>query len=132
MWPDHKLHLSPFVECAKTSWRLGYRDVSSGMIVASVELPVELIERTTLSNISIEVNLSGTGEISSAASGVTSNLCSANRTISLDELVDRLLDRKNIHMEETTQSELKILLEKLQKSIQAVQRAIAGMNSVST
>lgn len=100
--------------------------------MTSVELPVELIERTVLANVSIEISLSGTGEISSAASGVASNLCSANRTIWLDELVDVLLDRTNIHMEETTESELKILLERLQKSIRAVQRAIAIMTPVSS
>ncbi|WP_143109008.1 hypothetical protein [Bradyrhizobium sp. Rc3b] len=100
--------------------------------MTSIEFPAELIERTVLANLSIEVSLSGAGEITSTASGVASNLCSANRTISLDELVDMLLDRKNIYMEETTESDLKILLERLQKSIRSVQHAIAMMNPVSS
>ena len=95
--------------------------------MASIELPAELIERTVIANVSIEISLSGAGEITSAASGMASDFCSTNRTISLDELVDMLLERNNLHMEGTTESELRMLLGRLQKSVCAVQRAIAIM-----
>ncbi|OKO87640.1 hypothetical protein AC629_13325 [Bradyrhizobium sp. NAS80.1] len=102
------------------------------MVVASVDLPAELIERTVIDNVSIEISLSAAGEITSTASGMASNFCSTNRTISLDHLVDMLLERDNLHMEETTEIELGILLERLQKSISAVQRAIAIINPATS
>lgn len=132
MWPDHKMGLSPFAECGKTTSTVGYRDVSNGTVVASIELPAELIERTVIANVSIEISLSGAGEITSAASGTASDFCSMKRTISLDELVYMLLERPNLHMEETTESELRMLLRKLQKSISAVQRAIAIMKPATS
>lgn len=132
MWPDHRLHLSPFAECGTTTSTVGYRDVASGMVLASLELPAELIERTVIANVSIEISLSVHGEITSAASGIASNFCSANRTISLDGLVDMLLEHSNLHMEEVTEIELGILLERLQKSIHAVKRAIAIMKPATS
>lgn len=132
MWPDQTLALSPFAKVGKSTSTVGYRDVSSGMVVVSVELPVELIERTIMESISVEINLSSTGEISSTASGMTCNCSSSISTISLDELVDALLQRNNLHMEEAKEGELRLLLERLQKSVRAVERAIATIEPAAT
>jgi hypothetical protein len=129
---DDKLRLTPFAKCGETTSIVGYRDDSSGIVVASVELPTELIERSILANVSIEITLSGSGEVTSAASNTASGSSSSIKTISLDDLVDMLLDCENIHMEETTENELRILLETLQKSVRAVQRAIATLNPAAS
>ena len=131
MWPDPELRFSPFAECGKTTWTVGYIDVSNGEVVASVVLPAELIDRSIIKNISVEISLSGAGEITCAASGVASDVCSTKKTISLDELVDILLERRNLRMEETKESELKTLLERLRKSARAVRRAIAVVKSAA-
>ena len=128
MSPADKLRLSPFANCGETTSIFGYRDDSSGTVVASVELPTELIERSIFANISIGITLSGSGEVTSAASNIVSGSCSYTKTISLSDLVDMLLDRENIRLEETTESELRILLERLQQSIRAVQRVIGKLN----
>jgi hypothetical protein len=126
---DDKLRLSPFAKCGETTSILGYRDDSSGKVMASVELPTDTIERSILAKISIEITLSGSGEVTSAASNVASGSSSSIKTISLSDLVDMLLDRENIHREEITESELRILLETLQKSIGAVQRVIGTLTA---
>lgn len=110
---------------------VGYRDDSSGMVVASVELPTELIERSILANVSTKITLSGSGDVTSATSNLASGSFSIE-TISLNQLIHVLLDRENIHMEETTESELGILLETLQESICAVQRAIATLSRAAS
>jgi hypothetical protein len=132
MSPADKLRLSPFANCGETTSIFGYRDDFSGTVVASVELPTELIERSIFANISIGITLSGSGEVTSAASNIVSGSCSYTKTISLSDLVDMLLDRENIRLEETTESELKILLERLQQSIRAVQRVIGKPNSTAS
>lgn len=132
MWPDQTLALSPFAEVRKSTLTVGYRDVSTGIVVVSVELPVELIERTIMETVSVEISLSSAGEISSTASGISSDCSSPNGTISLDQLVHALLRRNNLHMEEAKESELRLLLERLQKSVRAVERAIATIEPAAT
>ena len=102
------------------------------MVVVSVEPPVELIERTIMESVSIEISLSSAGEISSTATGTTFNYGSSNSPIPLDELVDALLLRNNLHMEEAKEGELRLLLERLQKSVCAVERAIATIEPAAT
>src|SRR5437870_8359717 len=99
MSQDDKVRLTPFTKCGEISSIVGYRDDSSGIVVASVELPTELIERNILANVSIEITLSGSGEVTSVASNIASSCSSSTKSISLDALVDVLLDRENIHME---------------------------------
>ncbi|WP_440639443.1 hypothetical protein ACSHT2_34050 [Bradyrhizobium sp. PUT101] len=120
---EREHYLSPFVQLEKATLTAGYRDASSGISMASIELPAELIEAVVLSNISIEIALSGAGEISSTASGTMTD-SSAATSISLDKLVEVLLEQNNIRQEETTESELRTLLGKLEKSVRAVQQAI--------
>lgn len=125
MSPDHELNLSPFVECGLSNWTLGYRDASSEIVVASVEVPSELIERALFANVSVEIALLSDGEIVSVANGTVSACSCAKKIISVDALVELFLSKDNLHMEEVTESELKVLLERLQKSVQAVKRTIA-------
>lgn len=129
---DDKLRLTPFAKRGEATSIVGYRDDSSGIVVASVELPTELIERSILANVSIEITLSGSGEVTSTASNTAYGSSSSIKTVLLDDLVDMLLDRENIHLEETTESELRIFLETLHKSIRAVERAIATLNPAAS
>lgn len=85
-----------------------------------------------METVSVEISLSSAGVISSTASGVTSNYVSSNSTILLDELVGTLLRPNNLHMEEANESELRILLERLQKSVSAVESAIAAIEPAAT
>jgi hypothetical protein len=117
--------LSPFVEGGRLTLNIGYRDAPTGQVVASIEIPLELIERAVLTRVSVEIALSADGEIVSTANGVTFACSSARKTISVDKLVEMFLDRKNLHMEEATDRELGRLLNRLQNSVQAVQRAIS-------
>jgi len=116
--------LSPFAECGRTSSNIGYRDILTGQVVASVEIPVELIERTVLANASVEILLSADGEVASAVHGRASACSSLKKIVFVDDLVEAFLADRNLHMEETTERELRTLLERLQKSVQAVQRTI--------
>lgn len=125
MLPEQALHLSPFVECGLSSWTFGYRDLSRDIVVASVEVPSELIEQAVFANVSVEIELLGDGEVVSVANGAVSAWSCAKKIVPVDALVESFLSKSNLHMEEVTEIELKGLLERLQKSVQAVQRAIA-------
>ncbi|WP_431014897.1 hypothetical protein [Bradyrhizobium pachyrhizi] len=121
-----QLRLSPFVRCDRETSNVGYVDASTGKVVASLEIPLELIERAVLANVSVEIVLAGDGKIASSIAGGASVCPTASRTVSIDHLVQGFLTSNNQYMEETTQAELRTLLERLQESARAVQRAIAS------
>jgi hypothetical protein len=123
------LCLGPFAEGSQTNLTVGYRDLLTGRVAASIELPAELIERAVLANVSVEIGLSGEGEIVSTAYGGASEWSFARKAIPIDQLVEVLLDNNNLQMEETKQNELRTLLERLQRSIRAVQCAIADLEA---
>lgn len=54
----NELRLGPYAECGRTTSNIGYRDVLTGQVAASVEIPSELIERAVLANVSVEIALS--------------------------------------------------------------------------
>lgn len=121
-----KLRLSPFVKCGREISNVGYVDVSTGRVVASLEVPLELIERAVLANASVEIALAGDGRIASSVAGGATVCSSAVKTISIDQLIQGFLTSSNLRMEETTQAELRTLLKRLQDSARAVQHAIAS------
>jgi hypothetical protein len=73
----------------------------------------------------VEIALSADGEIASAVHGKASACYCPKKIVFLDDLVEAFLADSNLHMEETTEKELRTLLERLQKSVRAVQRTIA-------
>jgi hypothetical protein len=122
MSPDPvELRLCPFAECDRATSSVGYRDVSTGQVVTSVEVPVELLERTVTANLSTEIFLSADGEIVFATHGRAYAFPSLRKTVFVDDLVEAFLADSNLQMEETTERELRALLERLQKSVEAVQ-----------
>ncbi len=123
MAPDPvELRLGPFVESGPTITNVGYRDILTGQIVSSVEIPSELIERAVLDSVSLEIEFSTDGQIASAANG--GSWASSKKMIDLYELVETFLSSNNLHMEEVTLFDLRRLLEKLEKAARAVERSI--------
>ncbi|MCP1913812.1 hypothetical protein J2R96_006292 [Bradyrhizobium elkanii] len=121
-----ELSLSPFVKCGREISNVGYLDVSTGRVVASLEVPLGLIERAVLANVSVEIALAGDGRIASSVAGEASVCSSVVKTVSIDDLIQEFLAGGNLRLEETTQAELRTLLNRLQDSARAVQRAIAS------
>ncbi|MGY3591474.1 hypothetical protein ACVIGB_008946 [Bradyrhizobium sp. USDA 4341] len=121
-----ELRLRPFVKCGREISNVGYLDISTGRVVASLEVPLEVIERAVLANVSVDMVLASDGKIASSVAGEASACSSAVKTVSIDHLIQEFLACDNLRLEEATQEELKMLLNRLQDSARAVQRAIAS------
>jgi hypothetical protein len=121
--------LGPFVESGHRIMNVGYRDELTGQVVSSVEIPSELVERAVLDRVSVEIAFSGDGQIASTATG--SGSASSKAMVHVDELVETFLTSNNLHLEEVTILELRRLLERLEISVQAVQRSIAQLEETS-
>jgi|SRR5581483_1850384 len=119
-----ELQLSPFATFSGATLNVGYHDASKGHVVASVEIPSEVIERAVLADLSVEVVVSSDGSIASAAYAKASVNASAKKTIPIDQLVETYLISDNLWMDEATEHDLGALLARLERSVCAVRRAI--------
>ncbi|ANW02711.1 hypothetical protein [Bradyrhizobium icense] len=117
--------LGAFAKYGQSTATVGYRDASTGRVIASIEIPAQVIERAVLENASVEITLLGDGEIASAVAGSASDCFSARTSVPVDHLVDVFVSSGNLHKEEATEADLRTLLERLQRSVQAVERTIS-------
>ncbi|MCK1274426.1 hypothetical protein IVB46_04110 [Bradyrhizobium sp. 61] len=117
------LTFGAFAECSLDTATVGYRDASTGSVIASLEIPVQVIERAVLENASVDITLLSNGEIASAVVGAASD-CLLRTTVSIDSLVDAFLTNENLDKEEATEAELRTLLGRLYKSVEVVERTI--------
>jgi hypothetical protein len=118
------LTFGAFANCGQSAATVGYRDALTGSVIASIEIPAQVIERAVLENASVEITLLGDGEIASAVAGPTSDCFLARTSVSIDHLVDAFVTSHNLHKEEATEAELRTLLGRLHKSVEAVERTI--------
>jgi len=113
-----------FAKCGPSTATVGYCDASSGGVIASIEIPAQVMERAVLENASVEITLLGDGEIASTVIGPASDCCSARTSVSIDRLVDAFVASHNLHKEEATEVELRTLLGRLRRSVEAVEHSI--------
>lgn len=120
----------PFVEqVAFTDGRLlriGYRADGVETILASVELPVEVLEQEIAGGLELVTTISPSGEIVSQIFGSSGLVLERPRSIvSIDRLVSQTVDRDSLRLEELPASELNGLLRSLEESIEHVRTALA-------
>lgn len=118
------LTFGAFAKCCQNTITVGYRDASTGTVIASIEIPTQVIERAVLENASVEITLLDDGQVASAVTGPASDCFSARTSVSIDHLVDAFVASHNLHKEEATEAELRTLLGRLHKSVVAVERTI--------
>jgi hypothetical protein len=94
---------------------VGYRGASGEHAVAFLEVPVDLVGDAIAGRDPIKISMSYKGEVGTSVTQMT---------VPLDELVQALLRPDALRMEEPTRAELMLLLERLQRSLEAVKSTI--------
>lgn len=120
------VQIEPFVEQCEEMCRVGYRTVTSGETISSLEIPASLLEQTIGAGLSIDMSMSCDGRI------IVSDIHSRRNIIPLDELVLTLLAEDSLRMEEPAITDLQSLLKRLQQSVLAVEHAIESLTSRRT
>ncbi|WP_027582039.1 hypothetical protein [Bradyrhizobium sp. Ai1a-2] len=120
----------PFVEQVSITdgrlLRIGYRADGVESILASVELPVEVLEQQIADGLELVTTISASGEIVSQIFGSSGLALEGARSIvSIDSLVSQTVDADSLRMEELPVSELNGLLRSLEASIEHVRTALA-------
>ncbi|MFK4525273.1 hypothetical protein ABIF90_003254 [Bradyrhizobium japonicum] len=124
------LSAKPFVEQVSVIdgriLRVGYRADGADSILASVELPVEVLEQEIVSSLELVTTISPSGEIVSQIFGSSGLVLERPRsTASIDRLVSQTVGSDNLRLEELPTSELSGLLRSLEASIEHVRAALA-------
>ncbi|MCP1762385.1 hypothetical protein [Bradyrhizobium japonicum] len=122
--------IKPFVEQVslidKRLLRVGYRAEGSDSFLASLELPVELLEHEIAAGLELVTTISPSGEIVSLIFGSSGLVLGRSySTVSIDRLVSQTVDSDNLRLEELPTSELNGLLRSLEASIEYVRTALA-------
>jgi hypothetical protein len=105
--------------------RIGYRAHGIESTLASVELPVEVLEQEIAGGLELVTTISSSGEIVSQVFGSSGLALEGPRSIiSIDRLVSQTVDRDSLRLEELPASELDGLLRSLEASIEHVRTAL--------
>ena len=126
----HPSSAKPFVEQVPLTegriLRIGYRADGAGSILASVELPVEVLEQEIASCLELVTTIRPSGEIVSQIFGSSGLALERPRLIaSIDHLISQTVDSDSLRLEELAASELSGLLRSLEASIEHVRTALA-------
>ncbi|MGX0961490.1 hypothetical protein AB7M63_001939 [Bradyrhizobium japonicum] len=120
----------PFVEQVSLTdgrlLRIGYRADGVDSILASVELPVEVLEQEIAGGLELVTTIRPSGEIVSQIFGSSGLALEGLRSIvSIECLVSQTVDSESLRLEELPTSELSGLLRSLEASIEQVRTALA-------
>ena len=120
----------PFVEQVSLAegriLRIGYRADGVGSILASVELPVEVLEQEIASYLELVTTIRPSGEVVSQVFGSSGlALEGPHSSVPIDRLVLQTVDSNSLRLEELPTSELSGLLRSLEASIEHVRTALA-------
>jgi len=121
--------VKPFVEQVSAIdgrlFRVGYRADGAHSILASVELPAEVLEQEIAGGLELVTTIRPSGEIVSQIFGSSGLVLEGPRsTVLIDRLVSQTVDSDSLRLEELPTSELNGLLRSLEASIQHVRSAL--------
>ncbi len=109
-------------------YRVGYRLSTNQAVLAHVEIPAEAVERAVLTELSIAPRISSDGRVTADVlikNDVASRAHVDVTTTPIDQLVIRVTASETLRVEETQASELRVLLDLLERSVSAVRAALA-------
>ncbi|WP_440640801.1 hypothetical protein ACSHT2_06170 [Bradyrhizobium sp. PUT101] len=104
---------------------VGYRAAGLGHTLASVELPIHVLEQAVTSGLELFTMVTPAGEIVSHIFGSSKSELSDLRSVnSIDRLVSQTVSPKNLRLEEASTTELGELLKSLELAIEHVRAAL--------
>lgn len=121
--------LEPFVELVSRPdgrlARVGYRPAGLDHILASVELPVHVLERALTSDLEISIRVTPAGEVVSHIFSSSETALSELRFVTtIDRLISQTVNPKNLRLEEASPTELGELLKSLELAMEHVRAAL--------
>lgn len=125
----HPPTVEPFVDLIRRPngrfARVGYRAAELDLILASVELPIQVLEQAVTSGLELSTTVTPAGEIVSHVFGSSQSALSDIRSAtSIDTLVSQTVSPNNLRLEEASTTELSELLKSLELAIEHARAAL--------
>jgi hypothetical protein len=121
--------VEPFVDLLNRSdgrfARVGYRSAGFGEALASVELPIQLLEQAVACGLGLTTRITPSGEVVSGIRGWSETpLTDVRLVTSIDILISQVVSPDNLRLEEASLAELNELLKSLELGIEQVKAAL--------
>lgn len=105
--------------------RVGYRTAGFDYALASVELPIQLLEQAVASGLDLSTRITPSGHVVSYICGRSEAAPLDLRFVtSIDRLISQTVSPSNLHLEEASSNDLKELLKSLELAMEHVRTAL--------
>jgi hypothetical protein len=112
-------------------YRAGYRLRDTGKVICTVELPASVTESTVYGHSKLAIAATTNGYIQSSVVGLASlNGTTPVAAEPIDLLIEHVTAVENLRLEEATVEDLKMLLQRLERSVSLAKEAIARLDAV--
>jgi hypothetical protein len=109
------------------TFRFGYRIPDTNTVLASVEVPLSVVQQSIPQELSVKLSQNGAVIASLDLEGGAG--CNGIMEVSLVQLVEELIEPHHLSMEEVKPSDLEVLLLKLESSARLVRAAMSSLKS---
>jgi hypothetical protein len=109
------------------TFRFGYRTPGTNTVLASIEVPLSVIQQSIPQEMSVRLSENGAVIASFDLDGMVE--CNGIKEVSLVQLVEELVEPHRLSMEEIKASDLEALVLDLESSVQLVRAAISILKS---
>jgi hypothetical protein len=109
----------------------GYRVRETGKVICTIELAASVAESTVFGHANLAMAATTSGCIQSSIAGLAG--LSGTQSFAaepIDSLIARATAVENLRMEEATVADLKVLLQRLERSVSLVKEAILHLDSI--
>jgi hypothetical protein len=133
MTRPQSLNSEPFVELlgsthpSANAYRFGYRIVGTANVISAIDVPADMVERALISRKPLSARIAPNGDIIpeiSNSNPIDNTADVTSETSQIDDLIRRTLNAENLRMEEASVADLKMLLDRLERSVSLVKEAI--------
>jgi len=112
-------------------YRAGYRLRDTGKVICTVELPASVTESTVFGLSKLSIAATTDGYVQSSVVGLASlNGTPPVASEPIDLLIEHVTAVENLRLEEATVEDLKMLLQRLERSVSLAKEAIAKLDDL--
>lgn len=119
-------HVDPSRNLAGVStYRFGYREEGTKDILSVINIPADIVELAVAADLFLSTEMSPTGDVFSVLNSANDIAMALSSHRTIETLVANAVAQDSLRLEESGPKELKVLLDRLERSIALVRETIS-------